>query len=272
MNTLNEIPQAQTPSQATPQKQELVFGLDGGPKTMFILGLAVGIGSMALLALIAIISMLLNGSDFNLAKGTSAAANNPAAVVDNTNNQPAAEQPAAGPVPEVTDADHIRGKADAKVTIIEYSDFQCPYCQRHTDTIKQTLTAFPNDVRVVFRHFPLTSIHPFAQKAAEASECANKQGKFWDMHDQLFVLSASDAGLSIDGMKKIASDLKLDTNAFNTCLDSGETAAIIDASAVGGSSAGVTGTPANFVNGELMEGALPFDTFKQAIQQAGGKS
>lgn len=253
-------------NETQPVKQEAVFGLDGSPKTMFILGLAVGIGSMALLALITVIALLLNGANFNVAK---AAANNPGTnppVADN--NNPTDQQPTAGPVPEVTAADHIRGKADAPITIIEYSDYQCPFCQRHEKTMQQVLKDFPNDVRLVYRHFPLSSIHPFAQKASEAAECAGKQNKFWEMHDQLFLLGESAAGLSLEGMKKLAVDLKLDTNKFNTCLDQGETASIVNQQYQDGGAAGVSGTPANFVNGQLLEGALPYDSFKQAIEQA----
>lgn len=268
MNTLNEIPQAQTPSVQPEQKQELVFGLDGGPKTMFILGIAIGVGSMALLALIAIIAVLLNGTNLNLAKTSPATADTNAVVADMGDTGAAVQQP-SGPVPEVTATDHIRGKADAKVTIIEYSDFQCPYCQRHSETVAKVLADFPNDVKLIYRHFPLTSIHPLAQKAAEASECAAKQNKFWEMHDQLFALMTTDAGLSLEGMKKIASDLKLDINAFNTCLDSGEMASIVNEHALGGEGAGVTGTPASFINGQLVEGAIPYESFKQTVASAG---
>jgi protein-disulfide isomerase len=279
MNILNENPQSQAypqpqsqPVSQTP-KQELVYGLDGGPKTMFILGLAVGVGSMALIALIAIIAVLLNGTNLNIAKAQGTEdTNNPAVVADNGADTGDTAEPTAGPVPEVTSADHIRGKADAKVTIIEYSDFQCPYCQKHADTLAQILKDFPNDVRLVYRHFPLSSIHPFAEKAGEASECANKQGKFWEMYDQLLVLGKSEAGLSLDGMKKIASDIGLNTTNFNTCLDNGETASIVEEQYTNGTTAGVSGTPANFVNGNLMEGALPYETFKQAVQQAGAQS
>lgn len=255
-----------------PQTQETVFGLKGDSKTMFILGLAVGVGAMALLALVAIIALLLNGTSLNTAKAAGTNTNNQPNVAANNNNaDPSANQPPAGPVPEVTKADHIRGKADAKVTIIEYSDYQCPFCQKHEKTMQQIAKDFPNDVRIIYRHFPLSSIHPFAQKASEASECASAQGKFWEMHDQLFILGESASGLTIDGMKKIAADLKLDTGKFNNCLDKGEMANVVNQMYQDGATAGVSGTPANFVNGQLLEGALPYDQFKQAISAAGGK-
>lgn len=138
--------------------------------------------------------------------------------------------------------------------------------------MQQIAKDFPNDVRIVYRHFPLSSIHPFAQKAAEASECASIQGKFWEMHDQLFALGESAGGLSIDGMKKIAADLKLDTGKFNNCLDKGETAKVVDSMYQAGAAAGVSGTPANFINGKLVEGALPYDAIKQNLASAGAKN
>lgn len=260
MSILNENPQ--------PQKEEAIFGLDGSPKTMFVLGIAIGVGSMALLALVAIIALLLNGSNLAMAKGAGAEKAPVAAAGAGAADPSEAQQPQAGPVPEVTEADHIRGKANAKVTIVEYSDYQCPYCQKHEKTMLEVAKAYPNDVRIIYRHFPLSSIHPFAQKAAEASECANVQGKFWEMHDQLFLLGESAAGLSIDGMKKLAADLKLDTNKFNNCLDKGETAGVVNKMYQDGTAAGVSGTPANFVNGQVLEGALPLDSFKQVIDAA----
>jgi protein-disulfide isomerase len=261
----------QTTAAPQPQKQESIFGLDGSPKTMFILGLASGIGAMALVALVCILALLLNGTAVNFGGKTDdqkLAANN-APTANNQQPTDPNPTPTAGPLPEVTKADHIKGKDSAKVTIIEYSDFQCPFCQRHEATIEQAMKDFPNDVRVVYRQFPLTSLHPFAQKAAEASECAARQGKFWEMHQQLFALGESPAGLSIDGMKKAAADLKLNTNDFNKCLDNDETKDVVDQQAQAGSVAGVTGTPANFINGKLVEGAVPYDSFKQSLQAAG---
>lgn len=262
-------------SQPEPKKQETIFGLDGSPKTMFILGLAGGIGSMALLALVCILVLLLNGTGINFGKGAAAQAvaeNNPPAANNPGANDPSAQTPPAGPLPDVTKADHIKGKDSAKVTIIEYSDFQCPFCQKHEASIEQALKDFPNDVRVVYRYFPLSSIHPLAQKSAEAAECGAQQGKFWEMHGQLFALGATSAGLSIDGIKKIAADLKLDTTKFNKCLDNDETKSIVDKQYQDGSTAGVSGTPANFINGQLVEGAVPYDQFKQSLTAAGAKN
>jgi protein-disulfide isomerase len=154
----------------------------------------------------------------------------------------------------VTSADHIRGNANAKITLIVVSDYQCPYCQRHEPTISQVLKDYGDKVRVVWRNMPLTSIHPYAQKAAEAGECAGDQGKFWEMHDKLF-----------ENLKSYAKDLGLNTSKFNDCLDSGKMASKIQKQSAEAQAAGISGTPGTFVNTELVKGAYPFETFKTII-------
>lgn len=165
----------------------------------------------------------------------------------------------------VTTADHMRGGKDAKVTIVEYSDFECPFCGRAHPTIEQVMDTYGDDVRVVYRHFPL-SFHPQAQKAAEASECAADQGKFWELHDLIFENQDLLQG-GVTQLKKWAADLKLNTAQFNGCLDSGEKAAIVQAQADEGALLGVSGTPGFFVNGISVVGAQPFSVFQQIIDQ-----
>jgi protein-disulfide isomerase len=198
---------------------------------------------------------------------------------------PAAE---ATPKPVTIDAgdNPAKGPADAKVTIVEFSDFQCPYCGRFTtETLPQILSNYGDKVRFVFMNFPLTSIHPYAQKAAEAGECANEQGAFWQFHDLLFqnqtaltALLTPDAvaGLAkvVDSMKGYASQLGLDTAKFNDCLDSGRMADAVTAdmttAQTAATDAGLTrfGTPAFFINGNNLAGAQPYDVFKAAIDAA----
>ena len=124
-------------------------------------------------------------------------------------------------VPPVTSDDHVKGPASAKVTLIEYSDFECPYCLSHKSTIDQIIQNYGDKVRFVFRQFPLTSIHPEAEKAAEASECASEQGNFWEMYDKIFADNAAGT-MSVAKWKEEAKNLKLDTVKFNDCLDSGK--------------------------------------------------
>ncbi len=240
----------------------------GNPKTMFALGLVTGVAVMSVVALVFVLDFLFSGKTAG-----ALAANNPQQQVAQqqpTDQQPTDQQPPAQPSnpPKAVDLakDHIWGNKNAKVTLIEYSDFECPYCARHYDTVKQIQQAYPNNIRIVYRHFPL-SFHPNAQKAAEASECASVQGKFWEMHDKIF--EANKAGkMGIDQWKQDAKDLKLDTAKFNKCLDDGEMASVVAADQAEASNAGVSGTPATFVNGELIEGALPFASFQSKIDAA----
>ena len=157
-----------------------------------------------------------------------------------------------------------RGPATAPVTIVEFSDFECPFCGRLFPTLKIVERIYLDRVRIVYRQFPLRRIHPTAQKAAEASLCANEQGRFWEMHDSLF---GDQEHLTIDALKARAATLKLDRTAFNTCLDSGKQAAAIDKDIAEGTKAGVTGTPAMFINGRMLVGAQPFAAIQAIIEE-----
>jgi protein-disulfide isomerase len=158
----------------------------------------------------------------------------------------------------------VEGSSNAKVTIVEYSDFQCPYCGSAQPTIKQVMDYYEGKIKLQFKHFPL-SFHQYAEKAAEAAECAADQGKFWEMHDMMF--SNSNA-LTVDNLKQYAKTIGLDTSTFNCCLDSGKKAAAVQADMQEGVAAGVTGTPAFFINGKLVSGAQPYEVFKAAIDSA----
>lgn len=155
------------------------------------------------------------------------------------------------------------GPADAPVTIVEFSDFQCPFCSRVNPTLEEVQKKYGDKVRIVFRHFPL-SIHPQAQKAAEASLCANDQGKFWQMHDALF---QNQQALDVDTLKTRATELGLKAEDFNSCLDSGKHASAVQADFEAGTKAGVTGTPAMFINGRLVSGAVPMDQIAPVIDE-----
>lgn len=154
---------------------------------------------------------------------------------------------------------------EGKIIIEEFSDFQCPFCKRVVPTIQQVKQEYGNQVEVVYKHFPLSSIHPNAQKAAEASECALDQGKFWEMHDKLF---ENQQALDDASLKRYAADLGLDASKFNICLDSGEKSAKVLAEFNEGRQKGVTGTPTFFINGQKIVGAQPFTNFKAIIDTA----
>jgi predicted DsbA family dithiol-disulfide isomerase/Skp family chaperone for outer membrane proteins len=155
-----------------------------------------------------------------------------------------------------------RGPAGAPVTIVEFSDFECPFCGGLYPTLKTIEAAYPDTVRLVYRQFPLRNIHPHAEKAAEASLCANEQGHFWDMHDSMF---GNQQQLTVAALKKRAADLKLDAAAFDACLDSGRETAAIDKDMAEGAGAGVTGTPTMFINGRFLPGNRPYADIKNLI-------
>jgi protein-disulfide isomerase len=156
----------------------------------------------------------------------------------------------------------VRGPENAPVTIVEFSDFQCPYCGGLFPTLKEVEKNYKDKVRIVYRQFPLTSIHPNAEKAAEASLCANEQDKFWLMHDAMF---GDQAGLDVDGLKQKATKLSLDMTAFNTCLDGSKYAPYIQTEIAEGTRVGVNGTPSLFVNGRFLNGNQPYEAIQQLI-------
>jgi protein-disulfide isomerase len=164
---------------------------------------------------------------------------------------------------EVTaDDDPARGPADAPITVVEFSDFQCPYCARVGPALKRVEEVYGPKVRLVYKDFPLTQIHPNAAKAAEAGSCAAEQGKFWPLHDKMF---ENQAKLAVDDLKQFAKDAGLDAAAFATCLDSGKQVAEWTRDLADGERYGVTGTPAFFVNGRLLGGAPTFEKFAEMI-------
>src|SRR5690349_13126586 len=156
-----------------------------------------------------------------------------------------------------------KGAANSSVTLVEFSDFQCPYCRGFTSTLKQIEQQYGNRVRIVYRQYPIPSLHPFAPKAAEASLCANEQGKFWQMHDAMF---QDQSRLSVDDLKATASRLGVDRGKFDSCLDSGRFIPQVEADVREGTRSGVTGTPALFVNGVPVEGgAVSFEVVARAL-------
>jgi protein-disulfide isomerase len=206
----------------------------------------------------------------SLEKGTGSPSAN---VVNNpANNAPAAAAPAptnleAGKFKELVEKGNppTLGKSNAPVTIVEFSDLQCPFCKQFNDSTfpqikKEYIDA--GKVRLVYRHYPLRSIHPEAYNAALAAECAKEQNKFWEFHDETYLKQAS---LSVDVLKQVAQTVGLNTSKFNTCLDSEKYKSTVEEDENLGNSAGVNGTPAFFVNGTLVSGAQQFPFFKPLI-------
>ncbi len=238
---------------------------DGNPKTMFVFGVVSGIALTLLLNSFTGISYgATTGSGWFAGSDTDTAEADATAKV----NTPVV----AGKLAEVTDADHVRGDlSKAKVVIVEYSDFECPFCSRHHPTLVDIFDDYGDDVAWVYRHFPL-AFHPEANPAALASECANEQGKFWEYADALV---ENQDQLGDEYYKSLAKDLSLKTSQFNDCLDTAKYQEVIDADAASGRAAGVSGTPATFINGVLVAGsngssvgAAPKSVFTDIIDAA----
>lgn len=178
-------------------------------------------------------------------------------------------------LPEVTDDDFIRGNKNAKVTLVEYSDFECPFCQRFHPTMQQIMEEYGDQVAWVYRHYPLP-FHPNAQKSAEASECIGDlagNDAFWKYVDAIFAKNGELGGqLNADAIKSSAEASGVNMTAYQECLDSDKMADAVNSDMTAGSNAGISGTPGTYivVDGEPMDlipGALPYEQVKPMIDQ-----
>jgi len=156
-----------------------------------------------------------------------------------------------------------KGPENAPVTIVEFSDFQCPYCRVILPTLEQVEETYGDQVRFVFRQFPLINIHPLAVVAAQASLCANEQGNFWEMHDAMF---ENQQALGADQLKVTARGLGLDGADFDECMDTARYAGAVTSDLEAGQALGVRGTPMVFINGRALSGAKPFDEIAEIIE------
>jgi protein-disulfide isomerase len=168
--------------------------------------------------------------------------------------------PARAPI-SMTDVP-VRGAATAKVTLLEFADYECPYCQQIAPSIDRIEAEFKGKVAFAYKDFPLP-MHADAQKAAEAARCAGAQGKYWEYHDMLF----SRKQLAVPQLKSYAGDLKLDTGAFNACLDSGKMAQTVGTSGSEAGSLGLQGTPTFFVNGRYVSGTADYERLRAIIAE-----
>ncbi|OGN03305.1 MAG: hypothetical protein A2655_00550 [Candidatus Yanofskybacteria bacterium RIFCSPHIGHO2_01_FULL_43_42] len=175
------------------------------------------------------------------------------------------------------DDDSFLGKKSAPVVVVEFSDFQCPFCRSFwRDTLPLIKSEYidTGKVRFVYRDFPL-GFHPGAIPAAQATECAEDQGKFWEMHDKIFIeqdkQGSGTVQFGVDDLKRWAGELGLNAGEFNSCLDSGKYAEEVSNDLKDGQAAGVSGTPSFFINGKLVVGAQPFSAFKAIIDEGSGK-
>lgn len=219
--------------------------------------------AILIFAFSAIFSLLVVGAGYWFFGGP------PATTRANAKTAPAVARvdtppPERPPVQIPTEGHPSRGPQDAPVTIVEFSDYECPYCARVYPSMKQIEENYKGKVRRVFRQFPLTSIHPRAQKAAEASLCALDQGKFWEMHEALF---AQPSKLEIADLYNKASLLGLNAHEFRKCVDSGSEMMRIKSDIDEGTKVGVTGTPAIFINGRYAGGARPYEGLAKMVDE-----
>jgi len=157
-----------------------------------------------------------------------------------------------------------KGPATALVTIVEFSDFQCPFCAEAVPILKQVADTYGDKVRIVYRDFPIDAIHPQARKAAEAARCAQEQGKFWEYHDKLF---ANQQALGVEALNKYTEEVGLNGNAFAACLSSAKVREAVERDIQDGQKAGVGGTPTFFVNGRPFVGVPSFDIIRTVIDE-----
>lgn len=217
------------------------------PKLNFWVGLIAGV---AIVAIVGFVGLILTRDK------------NPQVVESNTNAQVAGEQQQAQPVNlEITDQDHVLGNKAAKVKIFEFSDFQCPYCARHHETLQQLVKDYGDKIAWVFKQFPIAS-HPLGMPGAVASECAGEQGKFWEMSDKIFTNQDT---LTTDSFEKFAKELSLDVEKYKTCVKEDKYREKILSDYNAGIDAGVQGTPTNFINGQAVPGAVPLEDMKGII-------
>lgn len=171
-------------------------------------------------------------------------------------------------------SDHVRGDRNARILLIEYSDLECPFCKKFHPTAQQAIDEYQGKVAWVYRHFPLDAIHTKAGNEAEAVECANELGGndgFWKLVDKIYEVTPSNNGLNLDDLPKLAAEVGLDQNKFNTCLDSGKYKNHVQEDYQSGVKAGVTGTPGNILldtqtkKTRVIKGAASFDVVKKEI-------
>ncbi len=244
-------------------------GVTLSPKASFILGLVGGMLVLCTIGFFILLSMALKGNmDLSLGggKGPVAAAPSPSGAAPDAG----APEP-VGEVKAIAKDDHVIGDKNAAVTLYEYSDFQCPFCQRFHPSMQQLMDApeYKGKLRWVYRHFPL-SFHPNAMPAANAAECAAEQGKFWEYSDELFKGQDS---LSDTFYGSLADKLKLNRGKFDSCYSAKKYQAKITADQTGGSAAGVSGTPGTIIvdkNGgkQMVPGAVPYEQLKQMVDAA----
>lgn len=242
------------------------------PKAAFFLGLATGFAVMFTVGFFLMLYVFLNGGDLKLGsttKKSNSNTNTSAALVADPTTPTAAGDIEVVPV---SDSDWVEGGRDAEISVIEYSDLECPFCKRHHPTLQKVVDNYEGKVNWVYRHFPLTSLHSKAVKEGEASECAGELGGndgFWAFINKLYEITPSNDGLDLAELPKIAEDIGLNRGKFEECLNSGKYKEKVEGQGEDAVAAGGQGTPYNIViSGDEkipVSGALPYEQFVQII-------
>ncbi len=260
-----------SPQPLDSQRQEsMTFTLTLTPKKLFLSGFAIGLLVMAVpFAYVAAKSgVTLGAPGGSVALGNGAAQPSPS-----PSDAPSAPQP-AGKVKPVSKDDYVRGPKNADVTVVEYSDLECPFCKRFHPTVQQLMKEYDGKVAWVYRHFPL-SFHANAQKEAEGAECAGELGgsdKYWKYIDTLTERTTSNGtGFALDQLVPLAKELGLNEGKFKQCLESGKHAKRIQQDIADGQTAGVDGTPGTILvrkdgKSRLVPGAVPYEELKSTYE------
>jgi len=233
------------------------------------MGVVVGVAAVSFVGFILAVVFSFSGKGGNkLAWGGDNKANT---------NTPSTQQPTDSNTPlakvdiKLKDTDYVRGAKNAPVTLVEYSDLECPFCKRFHPASLQLLQEYAGKVQMVFRHFPL-SFHANAQKEAEAAECVGKLGgasKFYSFIDKIFERTTSNGnGFTLDKLGPLAREVGVSQSKFQSCLDAGEFTAKVQSDLQEGSQYGVGGTPTTFVNGTPVEGAVSYEQLKAVVDEA----
>lgn len=263
------------PSYAAAPKQTSALGFFNQlpPSVALIVGLVGGLLILCSIGFFVLLSMMLKGQGIAMGAGN----NNAGYVANQPTNDPnqVAPQP-TGTMPALSAQDHVRGDKNAPLTLVEYSDYECPFCKAFHPTTDQMLKDFAGKIKLVFRHYPL-SFHANAQKEAEASECIAELGgneAFWKYTDKIFERTTSNGyGFALDKLPALAAEVGVNQAKFKTCLDSNKYAQAVQDSENAAAAAGVNGTPGSFLvakdgSTQLISGAVPYEQLKAAINAA----
>lgn len=208
-------------------------------------------------------NQVLNQFDYEQSKFILDGADNKQSILPGASQSEAAAVTALDKVLAGAADDPALGNPEADIVIVEFADFECPYCQQSAPIIRKLLANYENEIYFIYRDFPITELHPNAFTAALAGQCAGEQGLFWPLHDLMF---ANQESLNSDFIKKLAVKAGLDAGTFNTCLDNKKYSQEVLGDFESGVNLGVSGTPTFFVNGYSVSGVVPFDKWEELIQ------